>query len=559
VVPARTEAPPADPGRLAAPDRESAVARRRADEFRQLWSRGDAILSLAEPLSTAARAAESLALAEPRIAAWVRDPATGQPFRTEVLAVRTVAAGDITPRTSRCDTAACYRVDIYNHAAQESTVAVVDADAEEVLTVDVYPGLQPAVPPHLARLAAEIAAAAPEVAAELGAAPHADEARMAETKSALNKTRCERSRHLCVAPTFVQGDRALWAIVDLTDGVLVGTRWTDLGRTAGGAGVTQRSLEDAVVADEYCAKGKRVQRDGWEMDLVLTSSDGLRLSDVKFRGVPVVDSVKLVDWHVSYSGVDAFGYSDAIGCPTFGQAAVVAHAGPQVEDLESTEGVTGFRITQDFVGPDWPAPCQYYYRQQFDFGANGQFYVAAANLGRGCGSSGTYRPVLRIDLGVDGATIAGWDGGQWHRWHEENFVALTNGTVSSDGHSHRISGRANEYFVSPVRQPIEGDDNEDGGHLFVTRRHADRDEGDADLITIGPCCNADHRQGPEVFMAPHPESLTGADLVLWYVPRLAASDRPGAQSCWADVVLVDGLYEARPYPCEAGLRFDPSP
>ena len=77
------------------------------------------------------------------------------------------------------------------------------------------------------------------------------------------------------------------------------------------------------------------------MDYILTSSDGLRISDVHFQGQQVFDSAKLVDYHVSYSKTEGFGYSDAIGCPIFSQAAVLALEPPQVEDIVARRGGGG--------------------------------------------------------------------------------------------------------------------------------------------------------------------------------------------------------------------------
>ena len=86
------------------------------------------------------------------------------------------------------------------------------------------PDVQPELPAYLADLAAQIAINSPEVAQALGFKPGAGLAGMPGVKTALNESQCERSHHLCVGPTFLLPDqgRALWAIVDLTDGRLVG-------------------------------------------------------------------------------------------------------------------------------------------------------------------------------------------------------------------------------------------------------------------------------------------------------------------------------------------------
>ena len=94
---------------------------------------------------------------------------------------------------------------------------------------------------------------------------------------------------------------------------------------------------------------------------------------------------------------------------------------------------------------------------------------------------------------------------------------------------------------------------------FVTRRIPDKDEGDADLITIGSCCNTDYRQGPEKFIEPAPDSLVDAEIALWYVPSLKNDDTPGSEYCWADYILENGVYVPKVWPCAAGLQFTPFP
>lgn len=101
-------------------------------------------------------------------------------------------------------------------------------------------------------------------------------------------------------------ERALWAIVDLTDGVLVGVRWTDVG-DPGVPTVTERSLQNDVVTQLYCDKTTSLERGDWRMDFILTSSDGLRISNVRYKDRAVLESAKLVDWHVSYSTTEASG------------------------------------------------------------------------------------------------------------------------------------------------------------------------------------------------------------------------------------------------------------
>jgi hypothetical protein len=117
-------------------------------------------------------------------------------------------------------------------------------------------------------------------------------------------------------------------------------------------------LQDDVITGLYCEKTTALDRGDWRMNFILTSSDGLRISDVQYKNVPVLENAKLVDWHVSYSATEAFGYSDAIGCPVFSQAAVVAFQGPEVKDLIENGQPTGFVLEQKFWGEQWPQPCK---------------------------------------------------------------------------------------------------------------------------------------------------------------------------------------------------------
>ena len=298
---------------------------------------------------------------DPRFQANLREPDTNVPLRNEIFGVYPVRESDITTTTVACRQTACYRVEMYNYALNLSVIALVDVKAASVLAINQLNGTQPDISPELTKIAEEIAVNAPEVIAALGVKPSETAAVMASTKTALNRSRCERSGHLCVAPTFVKGEWALWAIVDLTDGVLVGVRWTAVGPEVGQNTeplVTEKSLENAVVTKRYCETSTALARAGWQLNYILTSSDGLRIYDVRFHDQPVLDSAKLMDWHVSYSQKDGFGYSDAIGCPVFSQAAVVAFNGPSVEEIHTSVPITGFALVQNYKSEQMASPLQ---------------------------------------------------------------------------------------------------------------------------------------------------------------------------------------------------------
>lgn len=502
--------------------------------------------------------AQDIALADKRVLEYVNNPQTGDALRSEVMGVYAARDSDITQATEACRTSKCYRIDLYNYAYNLTTRAIVDLTAKQVLAVTQLPDMQPDIPEHLVKLATQIAVNAPEVAQALGFKPGEGDALMATTKTALNGTRCERSRHLCVAPTFVQGDRALWAIIDLTDNKLVGIRWTAVANAPANL-VTEQKLADEVISEKYCDKDTAVSRDGWSFKYILTASDGMRISDVTFKDVAVLLSAKLVDWHVSYSQREGFGYSDAIGCPTFSSAAVVPFREPAIEDIVQDGEVVGFALVQEFRSQGWPLPCNYSYRQRYEFYNDGRYRIVVGSIGSGCGNDGMYRPVLRIDPAGDDLTFSEWTGTDWKVWTTEQWQVMKPDTAfTPEGYQYRyLHENGNGYAIEPGRGQFGDGGRGDFAFMYVTRRNADRDEGASDLITIGPCCNTDFQQGPEKFIESPPQSIVNAPITLWYVMQLKNDDSPGREYCWARYELVNGVYEPKAWPCYAGPMFHP--
>ncbi len=503
--------------------------------------------------------AQEIALRDPRFTSGTRTN-SGKGLRAEIFGVVPLRPSDFVGPAAICRGGKCYRVELYNYALNRMTTAIVDLNTQRVLAVNQYENAQPDPPQALVDLAIEIAKNAPQVQQALGFTPENADAMMANTKTSLKSSQCERSLHYCLAPTFKQGARALWAIVDLTDNVLVGTRWTNLGALNGPV-ITERSLQNDVVAANFCDKENALTQGDWAMDYILTSSDGLRISNVKYKNAPVLDSAKLVDWHVSYSIGDGFGYSDAIGCPVFSQAAVVAFGGPQVQELTQDGKRIGFELVQDFFSEFWPLPCNYYYQQRYQFHDDGSFRIVAANLGRGCGTEGTYRPVTRIEW-AQPYTFAEWatqeSDGAWKNWETEQWKLDAEVTPNDAGFSFRIAdAQGAGYYMQTGRGQFTPYERGDNAMIFVTRNHADRDEGASNLPTIGPCCNTDYHQGPEKYFDTPPEAIANTRFVLWYVAQLKNDNTPDKEYCWADVILENGIYNPRAFPCYSGPFFVP--
>ncbi len=474
-------------------------------------------------------------------------------LRTEVFGVYPARESDITADSTACETTTCYRVDIYNFANNLSYITLADVESGLLIDRMVQKNATPDLPKRLTDRAVEIATTSDIVKAELGFDPAPEDPTMPNVKTAFNNTKCERSQHLCVAPTFIVDDRALWAIVDLVDETVVATRWTDLGDFSLGL-PTQELIARQEIFTEYCENEHSETRDGWAFDYILTATDGLRISDVRFNDTTQFDSIKLVDYHVSYSEREGFGYSDAIGCPMFSSAAVVALDAPFFEDILDKNGdAVGFALVQDYVHPQWPQPCNYRYKQRYEFYADGRLRVAAANLGRGCGNDATYRFLYRIDP-AGPMSFEQWDGAAWQQWDSEAWV-LDEGprTALRQAQGSLTSFKFGDYAIEPNDGQFGDGSRGDNAFVYVTKQNVD--EGEADMVTLGVCCNTDYQQGPEAFI--NGESIANEEFVIWYVPQIENDDTLGSEYCWADQTVEDGMYVPRIWPCWAGPMFVP--
>ncbi|VAW38583.1 hypothetical protein MNBD_GAMMA01-1773, partial [hydrothermal vent metagenome] len=515
-------------------------------------------------LNDAERLAQNIVFANKHFSQYSKHPQSKLPLRNEIMTIRKLLAADLDinnkTKVKPCEKHDCYRIEMYNFFFNMSIVAIVDIVDKKVLSINNYSATQPDLNQQLIQLAIEIAKNSELVQQELGT-NFKTEPTMSEIKTALNNSRCERSHHLCVAPTFVVADRALWAIVDLTDGDLVGVRWTELGTSGPPIEVTERQLENEFVFSEFCEKSRHYQQGDWQFDYQITPSDGIELTDIKYQNNMVMKSAKLLDWHVSYSTREDFGYSDAIGCPLFSSAVVIAYEGPKVEDITIENQKEGFAFIQDFRQPPWPTPCNYRYEQRFEFYSDGRFRVAAADYGRGCGTDGTYRPVLRMDIEVakDGNEIfSQYNGSIWQQWHEEQWHLQSEQTqYTKQGYLFKIANAQNQgFYIEPNRGQFNDGSLGDFAFSYISVKHADKDEGKNDMVTMGSCCNKDFRQGPEQFITPA-ESLEKKNLVLWYVPQIKNNGNAGEEYCWADTIVEYGIKKIKVWPCFAGPMFHP--
>lgn len=502
----------------------------------------------------AAEFAQEMALRTPQMLAQYRDTSnTGNKMLSEIFSVRKAFYNEV---PNNADVENIYRVEIYNYALNITTIVFAHPLQKRIISANLYRLMQPDLNEELTKLATTIAVHSDEVRNALGYKPGEEEALMAATKTALNRTKCERSMHLCAAPTFIKGEKALWAIVDLTDMRLVGVRWTHVGNSGPAETVSEKRMRLEKVMECNCRKRNRLKKGDWELNYELTSSDGIEITDVKFKNKPVLQSAKLVDFHVVYSNTDGFGYSDAVGCPEFSSAAVTAYDLAKVESIRSN-GKEGFVLEQIFQSEQWPQPCNYSYLQRFEFYNDGSFRIATGSLGRGCGDDGTYRPVLRMVLASRNQTFQSYNK-KWTDWNQEQWSLQNELTqYENDRYAYRVlTGADGGYLIEPGKGQFENNLG-DYAYTYVTKYHPNLDEGDSDLPTIGPCCNTNHEQGPEKFIGSKPENIQNSPLVIWYVPQLKNNGKKGQEYCWAESYLDHGVYKTRTYPCISGPLFVP--
>ena len=493
---------------------------------------------------------------------FIRDvfhPDNGAPLRNEIMSVREATTADI-PSGVDCNSGNCYRVFMYNYYYNSSVIALIDVGKSSVVNLKRMIDAEAEINKRLYDIAIEIALNSPEVTEALEIDPNDIAKAKSELKITLGSTKCERSKHLCVGPTFYneKNKRAVWSIVDLTDWKLIGLAWAE--KTAKDQKITEIELQNEFVMAHFCEVNNDTTVGDWNVNYRIVGSDGLEVFDVKYKDKVVIRSSKIVDWHVSYLNKPGVGYSDATGCPMFSAAAVVAFNGPYIESINIDNGTDkGFAFVQDFRSPIWPAMCNYRYQSRFEFYDDGSFRIMGVNHGKGCNDSAVYKPVFRIDIepgdGTENFSI--WDGNNWEKWDKEQWSDQKNAKYTKEGYWMKLTdNKGSGYYIEPDNGQYGKKGRGDAAFVYVSKFHADIDEGVSDMVTVGDCCRYDYKQGPEKFLEPS-ENLDNEKLILWYVPRMYNDNRPGKEYCWAKMVAENGKLEVKTWPGTIGPKFIP--
>ena len=472
----------------------------------------------------------------------------------------------------------CYQIDLYLWDSNTTLTAIVDIAAERVLDVLRYEETQPLFSARQSERATELLLANDELAAALGHQPTQDEIALMHGQRA-DAPGCDGSE-LCVTSSFVTDSGGIWAIVNLTRDEVSRIWWTD---RPFGADETAKSYRApasaeyrALITPVACNNNLTHSQDGWTLSYGQSNSDGLHAWSISYFGTPVVDSIRLPEWHVDYTVQDdnpfRDGFIDYNACASGVQNEgfrLIAYGEPEIRPMviTTTGALTetiGFELVQDYRQFNWGFDCNYRYDQRYQFYTDGRWRVVAGSFGRGCGNNfdkeAHYRPIIRIDLasGSAGNQFESWNGTGWQvenieSWHGNSAAPGGGFATDGNGNAFRIHNGIAGYYVEPGAGQFGDDGTGDNGWIYHTKFNSA--EGAADMPRVGDCCNHDYRQGPESYV--NGESTIGEDIVLWFVPDQetitdlgVANGLGSAPYCWTETT-------ADPSPCFAGPMFVP--
>jgi hypothetical protein len=531
------------------------LQKERIKQFNKAMTQEISILLIpAEQLTPAQAKAQTLILSVPDFIKFSRHFETGEKLRCEIMSIGALTSKEYKKYNLNAICDSCMYIDLYNYFYNQTMRAIIDIEKPSIILIDQTGAGQPYLRSFHQDLAEEIVLSHPVLRKDLGLE---NQFFPTNWKKTFQISKAERSMHLSVVLNIWKDNRIFRALVDLTDLKLVGTQWVDSEDIIGIDPLTERSLENDFVMQNFCRQEKKLTRGPWSFQWKLTGSDGIELLSATYKGKPIITTAKLMDWHVSYESGEKIGYTDAMGCPMYSTAAVVAFQGPRIEPILRSGQEIGFRFIQDFKSPVWPYACNYYYQNIFEFYEDGRFRIAGANLGLGCGGNAWYKPVLRIELfdGKKETQIEKWEAEQWRNIDMETWTLQDASTTYNEtGYQFRFKQGDMGYYLLPNKGQFEDNSRGDNAYTYFSKWHAN--EGVEDTPTMGNCCTNDEKLGPELFISPA-EKLTGHPVVIWYVPQMRNDNRPGHEYCWAATEVIEGLPHYRTWPGIVGPMFIP--
>jgi hypothetical protein len=164
---------------------------------------------------------------------------------------------------------------------------------------------------------------------------------------------------------------------------------------------------------------------------------------------------------------------------------------------------------------------------------------------------------MRINFAGNSQQFAQWNGNEWQQWQKEQWTVQDfNSRLNPQGYLYKLSTGSNEgFYIEPSSGQFNDGGRGDNAFTYITKFQSQKDEGENDLVTIGPCCNTNYEQGPEKFI--NNESIVNTGIIVWYVPQMKNDDTKGREYCWAESYLENGVYKTHVYPCMGGAMFVP--
>ncbi|MCB0028665.1 MAG: hypothetical protein KDE28_12200, partial [Anaerolineales bacterium] len=111
------------------------------------------------------------------------------------------------------------------------------------------------------------------------------------------------------------------------------------------------------------------------------------------------------------------------------------------------------------------------YEQHYQFFTDGRFRVVTGAYGRGCGSNALYRPVVRIDIALNGQendSLSYWDGSTWASVDTERWFLPTDLQYFSGLYALTVRDGGLGYFIEPSQGQFADGGRGDNPFVYVT-------------------------------------------------------------------------------------------
>jgi hypothetical protein len=447
--------------------------------------------------------------------------------RVELVEATPLSAGEARPwQVAGCGADPCAHLVLYNYTDGGTVEAVVNLASADVVAHWSNPTARPGGTPLIAHKAVAIAAADPGVTAVLGDIHQAEQA-MVPMSGWLADDDCRDQ--WCVDLTFADpagSGRVFHVFVNMEQGRVARTFYTR----------ARAELPRAKPAPQrYAYTDGCHEQYGWNVCWEMTANDGVNFRDATYNGTAVFSSAKVGQieaWYPSWPG----GYRDEIG---------FSSSVPPFGDTEINDFGDSFEVRQLFTEfTRWPnCICCYRYEEIMRFYDDGSFEPRFVSHGPGCDDLSIYRPLWRIDLAPGDQPVGNqvwlWENNTWltATAEFETYPFITDVAPTGAKVATQSAGQLYTWQMLPT-DPLGLDE----ARFFAQAKKEDEGVGP---ITPGP---GDTFQPPRQWI--DGDTLTGQDLVLWFVPLLKTK-KGDPWWCMPDP-------EPEVNQCEAILRIEPA-